>query len=84
MNSKKISAEDASKIQTVPMGKKHPVRGMIEAMKVGEILRISRQDFKWKDRTPLFFIRQITKATNKKFEIEKEVGNTGWVVKRGD
>ena len=75
--------EDAAKlIRTLPFGKKHPIRILLEEMEPGQILRISRQDFAWKGKTPNLFCREISKRTKAKFKVRTEHGKTGWVVWR--
>lgn len=79
---RKISADEARKLGGRPLGKKHHVRTMLETLEQGEFLHITREDFNWKRRTPMFFCNQITKATDKKFNIVKTTNNRGWVVER--
>ncbi len=82
MESRKITAEEAKNLNVVDLGKKHPVRALLETLEPGEMARISRKDFNWRKRTPNFFLRQITAATQRKFTIKKETGKTGWLVER--
>lgn len=77
-----ITEDDARLIRTLPFGKKHPVRILLEEMEPGQILRISRQDFNWKGKTPNLLCLQIAKRTKAKFKVRKEHGKTGWVVWR--
>lgn len=77
-----LSAKEAATHRKVSLGKKHPARQAIEALKPGQILRIGREDFTWKKKTPNFFCLQITKATGARFKTENEVGRTGWIVTR--
>jgi hypothetical protein len=77
-HSKKITAEQAKQLSLVPMGGRHPVRGLLETLEVGEILRISKADLQWRNGvTPNYFIRQIEKRTGRKFRMQREVGGTG-------
>ncbi len=77
-----ITEDVAKQIRTLPFGKKHPVRILLEEMEPGKILRISRQDFSWKRKTPNMFCLEIAKRSKAKFKVRKEHGNTGWVVYR--
>lgn len=77
-----LTAKQAATHRTVSFGKKHPVRQALEALKPGQILRIGREDFTWKRKTPNFFCLQISAATGAVFNIENEVGKTGWIVTR--
>lgn len=80
---RKISKEEADKLGRRPFGKKHPVRVAIEDLKKGELLHITRSEFTWKKRTPLFFINQIKKSDPaKKFIIDETKNRLGWVVER--
>ena len=82
MPTQKITREEAEKLRLLPFGKKHPIRILIEELKPGELLRISRQDFNWKNRTPNYFCNQITKHSRAKFKMHKIAGKIGWVVER--
>lgn len=77
-----ITAEEARKLGLRPIGKKHAVRGLIETMLVSELLHITREDFKWKNRTPMFFCNQVSQTTKKKFTVMKTQNKNGWVVER--
>ena len=78
---KKLSAEELAAMQLTPLGKKHPVRAMIESLKVGEALKISYSDFKWKGKTPSVFIIELERKRKGKFSLYKD-GTAGWVVVR--
>ena len=80
--SKIISVDEANNLSPVPMGKKHPVRAAIEAMKANDILQISREEFRWKKRTPMVFCNQVARATGKKFEIKNTLNKKHWLVYR--
>jgi hypothetical protein len=77
-----ISKDEANVISTLPMGKKHPVRILIEALKPGEILRIDRADFTWKRKTPGIICRAISRSTKAKFRVFKQPNKAGWLVER--
>lgn len=77
-----LTEEQKNAIRLLPMGKKHGVRIMIERMEVGQHLRISREDFKWKRKTPGMLCLAEAKRSGKDFLVMKEVGKTGWVVTR--
>jgi hypothetical protein len=77
-----ISKEEKAAMRLMPFGRKHPVRILLEQMKPGQILRIGREDFLWKRKTPSYFCRQIEKSSKARFTVLKEVGKTGWVVER--
>lgn len=77
-----ITTEQKEKLRLLPFGKKHPVAVLIEQLEIGQHLRISREDFKWKNKTPGLLCQREAKKTGKRFEILKEVANTGWVVTR--
>ncbi len=47
MHSKFITREEANKLNLYAMGKKHPIRAKIEVMEKGQLLKISRADFRW-------------------------------------
>ncbi len=79
---RKISADEARKLGLHPIGKKHHIRGMIEELEPGEMLHITREDFKWKARTPSFFCNQLSKTTDKKFKVLRTQNQKGWVVER--
>ena len=82
MESRKVTVQEAQNLYTVSMGKKHPVRALLEALKKGELAYISSKDFYWKRRIPNLFLKQITKATSRKFTIKKKLGKRGWLVER--
>ena len=77
-----INKEEATGLRLLPFGKKHPVRILIENLKPGQMLRIGREDFLWKRKSPQFFCNQISKSTKARFQIFKEAGKAGWVVER--
>lgn len=77
-----ISKEEAAALGSLPLGKKHAVRILIEKLQPGQVLRVSREDFKWKAKTPNFFCLQISKAGKARFKTFKEPGKDGWVVER--
>lgn len=81
---KRLKKEDLAGMDVLPFGKKHPVRSLIEALEPEEVLRISRLDFNWHRQTPSRFCNEISKRTNKKFQIWKQTNRHGWVVQRID
>ena len=82
MASKKLSPEEMASVERLPFGRKHSIRIMIERMQPGDMLRIEREDFQWKKKTPGLFCAQISKRTKAKFDINKERGKTSWLVER--
>jgi hypothetical protein len=78
---KLITREEMNALPLVPNGRKHPIRALLLAMQPGQIIRIGREDFKWKGKTPAIFCSQIEKATKAKFKVLKE-GKVGWVIER--
>ncbi len=82
MPTKKVTREELANYRTLPFGKKHGVRLLIESLKPGEVCIISREDLAWKRTTPGRFCNEISKATRAKFRIEKIAGKVGWVVER--
>jgi len=82
MKTKILSEADLVNVSLLPLGKKHPVRALLEVMETDQLLSISRQDFRWKRHTPNLFCKQISKRSAKRFEIWKLADQTGWVVKR--
>ena len=79
---KKINKEEKQQLALRPIGKKHPVRAAIEAMEVGDILRVSRAAFRWKGQSPKLFTNAISRDTEKLFEVNIILDNSGWVVER--
>ena len=77
-----ITAEEAGKLGLKKPGNKHRVRAMIEMMRQGELLHITREDFKWKGQSPMRFCKEIAKTTGMKFVLLKARNNQGWVVER--
>lgn len=82
MQSRKITEEEAAKLNLAPFGKKHPVRVLLESLEKDEIAHISRAEFNWKHATPNFFLKEIRAKTKRRFTIMNETGTGGWVVKR--
>ena len=82
MQTQIISTEDKNQLNLLPFGKKHPVAALLQLLQVGQHLRISRQDFKWRGKTPGILCKRETKRSGRQFEIMKERGNSGWVVTR--
>ena len=78
---KKLSAEELAAMHLTPLGKKHPVRAMIESLKVGEALKVGYQDFKWKGKSPTIFTKELERKRKGKFSVYKD-GTMGWVVVR--
>ncbi len=79
---KKITPAEKNELKLRPVGKTHPVRAALMLMEVGEILRISRAAFRWKKLTPKRLTNEISKASEKEFEVSQLLDNTGWVVER--
>ena len=79
---KKLTKEEAEALGMRPFGRKHFVRAMIEQMKPGEILQISRKDFAWHNQNPNRFINPLMKSTKKKFTITQTADRSGWIVAR--
>lgn len=82
MDSKLITEEELARQKQLPMGKVHPVRALIEQLQPGQILSVSRNDFRWRNRTPRQFTNPLQKAGKGKFIVTKQVGDTGWFVRR--
>ena len=81
----KITPEEMQKMQLLPIGKRgrrHPLRAMLQTMAVDEIINVGKEDFKWKNRTPQFFINALTKSGKKKCSLWTKQDNTGWVIQR--
>jgi hypothetical protein len=81
----KITEEEKQKLQLMPIGKRgrrHPVRHMLQTMAVNEIISVDKEDFKWKNRTPQFFISQLTRGSKKKFSLWAKQDGSGWVIQR--
>ncbi|MEO8147682.1 MAG: hypothetical protein ABI723_08605 [Bacteroidia bacterium] len=55
---------------------------MIEQLEPDEMPYITREDFKWKTRTPSFFFNQLTKTSGKKFKVMRSQNKNRWVVER--
>ena len=82
---KKITEEEKQKLQLLPIGKRgrrHPLRSILNTMAVKEIISVDKEDFKWKKRTPQFFITQLTKGGKKKFSLWSKQDGSGWVIQR--
>lgn len=79
---RKITDDEANNLNPTPMGKKHPIRAALETLREKEILHISRDEFRWKKRTPLVFCNQISRATGKKFEMKNAQNKKSWIVYR--
>ena len=82
MPTQKITREQAANFKLLPFGKKHGVRIMIEEMEVGELLMISKADFRWKKSNPNRFCKPISKSTGARFTVKIIAGKVGWVVER--
>jgi len=82
MPTKKITKEEAEKMQLLPFGRKHPVRVLINELELGEYLLVSRADFRWKNHTPNLFCRQLMRASKKRFRTWKKADGLGWVIQR--
>jgi hypothetical protein len=54
----------------------------IETMEKSDIIYITRAEFKWKRKTPSFFINEITKTPGKKFILFEDKEKLGWAVER--
>ena len=82
---KKITEEEKKQLQLMPIGKRgrrHPLRHMLQTMAVNEIISVDKEDFKWKNRTPQFFISQLSKGSKKRFSLWTKQDSTGWVIQR--
>lgn len=82
MNTQKITDAEAAALKLLPLGKKHPVRILIEDLLPGEKLNVARKDFMWKAKTPSVFCSQVSKAGKAKFRVWKKWDKTGWVIER--
>lgn len=84
---KLLTPEEASQLETVPIGKGHPVRRAIEALKEGEAIKIAKQAFTWAGHTPKLFCNEIEKKTTRRFQtmkilLDDQITADGWLVKR--
>ena len=82
---KSITEEEKQALRLLPIGKrgrKHPLRSILNLMTVKEIISVDKEDLKWKNRTPQFFISQITKGSKKRFSLWAKEDNSGWVIQR--
>lgn len=78
----KLKTEELSSLRLRPIGKRHFVRVAIEALDIGEALRVSREAFTWKRQTPRRFCNEISKKSTKRYEVSAEVDTKAWVVVR--
>jgi hypothetical protein len=79
---KLLSDQEAGQLGMRPFGKKHFVHALIEQMKPGEKLLITREDFNWRRQTPAIFVRREMKSTSKKFTVSNTTNRSGWIVER--
>jgi len=77
-----ITQQEAEGLGKRPFGKKHFVFALIESLKPGEQLHVTRQDFNWRKKTPNIFVLRIMKTTSKKFSVSNTRDRSGWIVER--
>lgn len=77
-----LTEEELLQRRLTTTGRKHPVRARLEAMRVGEILEISRAAFQWKRKNPGRLLRDVEKKHRMKFEMWKDLDRKSWVVRR--
>ena len=83
----KITQSELQQTKWASVGKKHPVRRAIEALEVGEAIKISGEAFNWKRLTPKVFCNAISKTSKKRFQVlrpllQNGTFGAGWVVER--
>jgi hypothetical protein len=78
----KLTAEQLAAEEKHATGYRHPVRTAIIEMEVGEGIKVSREIFKWKGKTPNVICRQISKKSDKRFKVYNAVRGGGWIIER--
>lgn len=78
---KKYNAEEARDKTIVSHGRTSMVSAQIASLKVGELLEITRQDWKGK-RPPYGIVNRVAKKTGRVFERGKNADGTAWLVRR--
>ena len=78
---KKIKAEDAVNMNPVLPGRTSLVRAALLDLALGEVLIITRQD--WKSKNPPYkVINRVAKQTGRRFNKGRTPDGTAWMVKR--
>lgn len=78
---KKITKEEKEKMLVQGRGRSSPVMSMLQAMKVGEILFVEKNDWKWQ-RGPGTICKRLEKNYGLKFKCNKVLDGSGWVIER--
>ena len=79
---KKITREEMNALSLARAGRRHPVSIHIEALEVGEILKISNADWKDRNRSPRHLVTRAAKALGRQYEFFRFTDVRAWVVER--
>ncbi len=63
-------------------GRKHPVRAMLEAMQVGQVLRVGPEDFTWRHQTITKLVREVMEKLSIELVMHREADTKVWWVER--
>lgn len=79
---KLLTDAEVAAIKTKPAGKGSHVRTFLLNLKIGENLLIERKDWTWKRVTPSTLCRRLEKKFTRKFNCDRALDGSGWIVKR--
>ncbi len=78
---KKLNVEEAKNVEPVTHGRTSLVIATVSSLLVGEILIVTREDWKSK-RPPYQAVDRYAKKSGRKFKRGKAPDGKGWMVKR--
>lgn len=77
-----LSPTEVEQMRTVPPGRGHPVRKVLQALEVGQAYFIDRLEWNWISKTPRVIMNQVERRTDRQFKMEEEASGNGWVITR--
>jgi hypothetical protein len=78
---RRLTKEQAEEIPTRPDGKTSWFKGVLFAMKVGDIILIEPQDWK-QQRAPITVINYMAGTNGRQWTCKLVIGQKSWVVER--
>lgn len=79
---KTISRKEAEKLKTMLDGSRSRVRAEVEAMEVGEIKLLGKEEWTRPTQTPKVMVRQVEARQRRKYRCERLIDGSGWLIER--
>ena len=77
-----LTKKEAEKLKTMRSGPRSRVRAEIEAMQVGDVMLLGKEEWTRATQVPNHMVRQIEAALKRKYTCERVIDGSGWVIER--